>query len=212
MRSSLHKKKQKKRIPKRALRGPVCLIFLFIAVLFACGELRYCRTAADTENFHPTRVGLFPVDVGVYSDAKGVIDNIVSDVVIDKEWFSGVVVPNTIKDRLAADESLAGAVETYFAKLDIVHFSDPELSGQIGRAYNIDAFLLTKVDFWDLTPGENGKVSAKAGLSMRLIRADDGSIVWEARHFETKDYWLIKPDLSEIARKVADSMVKYMPH
>jgi hypothetical protein len=67
------------------------------------------------------------------------------------------------------------------------------------------------VDFWNYTTQGKDKV-AKVGFAAKLVDAEAGKIMWEAGHHEVKDYWLIKPDLADLADEVAGKMVDSMPH
>jgi hypothetical protein len=49
------------------------------------------------------------------------------------------------------------------------------------------------------------------GLSLRLIDAATGTTVWKARHERSNSYMFIKPSLKDIAKELADEMIKYMP-
>jgi hypothetical protein len=109
------------------------------------------------------------------------------------------------------DGALRGRVVDYLTKLKTVNFSDPALSRDIGEDYHVEAFLVVNVDFWNYTVEGSDKV-AKVGFSVDLIEAKTGRIVWRAGHHEVEDYWIMKPDLSDLAKKVASMMINEMPH
>lgn len=189
-------------------------LFLFVALagllLSACGGLRYSQRAPEAKDYHPGRLGVLPVDVGSYEEARGVIDEIVAGRLVRKQWFSDVVAGETIQRQLMANEALRKAVSEYMTKLKTVNFSDPDLSRQIGDLAKVDAFLIVYVDFWNYTVEKEDKV-AKVGLGMKLVDAPTGKIMWKAGHHETEDYMLIRPDLTDVAEDLVDMMLDEMP-
>jgi hypothetical protein len=186
-------------------------LILIVIMLFGCGGIRYSQVAPDAKDFHPKRIGVLPVDVGPFEEARGVIDQIIAGGLVNKGWFSDVVAPDTIKNRMQSSNELRKTVSDYIAKLKTVNFSDPDLSRKIGKAYHIDAFLITNVGFWNYTVEGDDKV-AKVGLGLKLVEAGTGKIIWKAGHHEAKDYWFIKPDLADVAEYLVKEMLGYMPH
>ncbi|MBN2515087.1 MAG: hypothetical protein JXC33_03535 [Deltaproteobacteria bacterium] len=193
-------------------RSAVMVFCFFLSmVLVACGGLRYAKVAPGAKEFHPTTIGILPVDVGTYGEARDVVDKIVTDILVKKGWFSNVISPEHIKNQMVSDKDLSRIVIDYLTKLAKLDFSDPDLSRTLGERYAIEAFLLVNVNFWDYTMEGKDKV-AKVDFAMKLVNARSGTIMWEARHHEVRDYWLIKPDLADVAEDVANMMINNMPH
>lgn len=193
-------------------RLPVLVFCFFLSMaLVACGGLRYSKVDPDAKNFHPTTIGILSVDVGTYGEARDVVDKIFTDILIEKKWFSNVRSPKQIKSQMVSDKDLSKIVIDYLTKLAKLDFSDPDLSKTLGERYAIEAFLIVTVNFWDYTMEGKDKV-AKVDFAIKLINARSGTIMWEARHHEVRDYWLIKPDLADVAEDVATMMIDDMPH
>lgn len=184
---------------------------LIVIMLFGCEGIRYSHVAPDAKDFHPEKIGVLSVDVGIYEEARGVIDQIIAGVLVKKGWFADVVTSDTVKSRMESDDDLRKAVFDYIAKLKTVNFSDPDLSRNIGEAYQIDAFLVINVNFWNYTVEGADKV-AKVGLGMKLVEAETGNIIWKAGHHVAKDYWFVKPDLPDVAKGLVKEMIGHMPH
>ncbi|MDO9529906.1 MAG: hypothetical protein Q7J27_12235 [Syntrophales bacterium] len=184
---------------------------LIVIVLFGCGGIRYSQVAPNAKDFHPKKIGVIPVDVGTFEEARGVIDQIIAGVLVKKKWFSDVVAPDMINNRMQSDDELRKTVVDYLAKLKTVNFSDSDLSMKIGEAYDIDAFLIVNVDYWNYTVEGEDKV-AKVGLGLKLVQAETGNIIWKAGHHVAKDYWFIKPDLPDVADALVKEMLDHMPH
>jgi hypothetical protein len=186
-------------------------VALLVFAFFGCGGIRYSQVAPEANDFHPKRIGVLPVDVGTYEDARGVIDQVIAGVLVEKQWFEDVVAADIINKQLQTNGDLRKAYLDYIAKLKTVNFSDPELSKMIGEITKVDAFLLVNVDYWLYTRENDNKV-AKVGFGMKMIDASSGKILWKAGHHEAEDYILIKPKLPDVAKDVASKMIKEMPH
>jgi hypothetical protein len=189
----------------------VSLVILLFVTLFGCGGLRYSQVAPEAKNFHPKAVGVLPVDVGTYEEARGVIDQVIAGVLVDTQWFTDVVAADIISNQLQSNEELRKVYLDYISKLKAVNFSDPEMSKKIGEISKVDAFLVINVDYWNYTK-ENEKKVAKVGIGIKMIDASSGKILWKAGHHEAEDYMLIKPKLPDVAKDLVKKMIKEMPH
>jgi TolB-like protein len=187
------------------------VILLFVVTLFGCGGLRYSQVAPEAKNFHPKAVGVLPVDVGTYEEARGVIDQVIAGVLVDTQWFTDVVAADIISNQLQSNEELRKVYLDYISKLKAVNFSDPEMSKKIGEISKVEAFLVINVDYWNYTK-ENEKKVAKVGIGIKMIDASSGKILWKAGHHEAEDYMLIKPKLPDVAKDLVKKMIKEMPH
>jgi len=189
----------------------VSLAVLLALMLFGCGGLRYSQVAPEAKDFHPKTIGVLPVDVGTYEEARGVIDQVAAGVLVDKQWFTDVVAADTISNQIKSNDELQRVVFDYLSKLKTVNFSDPELSRKIGELSKIEAFLVINVDYWNYTK-ENDKKVAKVGIGIKMINAGTGAILWKAGHHEAEDYMLIRPKLPDVAKDLIKKMISEMPH
>jgi hypothetical protein len=187
------------------------LMMLLIVSVFGCGGLRYSWVDSEANRYIPKTIGVFPVDVGIFEEARGVADQVIAGILIEKRWFADVVTADTISKQIQVNEELRKIYLDYTTKLKAVNFSDPELSKKIGQISRIDAFLLVTVDYWTYTT-ENEKKVAKVGFGIKMVDASSGKILWKAGHHEAEDYMLIKPKLPNVAKDVFSKMIKEMPH
>jgi hypothetical protein len=195
---------------KRSLQYVFIALWL-ILILSGCGGLRYSQVDPEAKNFHPKRMGVLPVDVGTYEEARGAIDQVIAGVLIEKGWFSDVVSGDVINRQFQSNGELRKVVNDYAAKLKAVNFSDSELSAKIGELCSVDAFLVLSIDDWNYTT-ENGDKVAKVGLGVKMVDVTTGRVLWKAGHARTEKYWLIKPELSDVARALVKEMIAEMPH
>jgi hypothetical protein len=189
----------------------ISLVILLFVTLLGCGGLRYSQVAPEAKNFHPKSVGVLPVDVGTYEEARGVIDQVIAGVLVETQWFTDVVAADIISNQLQSNEELRKVYLDYISKLKAVNYSDPEMSKKIGDISKVDAFLVINVDYWNYTK-ENDKKVAKVGVGIKMIEASTGKIMWKAGHHEAEDYILIKPKLPDVAKDLVKKMIKEMPH
>jgi len=196
---------------KRICRTLFLAAFILL-ILSGCGGrgLRYSQVNQDARDFHPSRMGILPIDVGAYQEAHGMVDQVISGVLVEKGWFQTVVAGNSLSLQLQSNEELKKIVTDYMAKLKAVNFSDPELSGRIGELCAVDAFLVVSVDYWNYTTENEDKVG-KVGLKIKMINAATGKVLWTAGHSKAEKYWLLKPELPNVARALFKEMVADMP-
>jgi hypothetical protein len=177
----------------------------------SCGGLRYSQISPEAKDFHPRRIAILPADATTFPESKGVIDRLFAGLVNERGWFSSVIGGETFGRHLETDAELRQAASEYLEKLDKVSFSDPELSSRIGVLIDVEALLLVRVDYWNYATEKDTKVG-KVSLSITMIEAKTGKIVWTAVHQRISDYVIIKPDLPDVARGLIREMIGYMPH
>ncbi len=189
-------------------------LFALIFLMFGpsgCGELRYSEISPDAGSFHPRQIAVLPADATAFPEAKGVVDRLFTEVLTERKWFVAVAGGETIAEQMKTNQELQKAVSEYLGKRAKVNFSDPELSNRIGVLAGVEAFLITRVDSWNYTVAD-GKKLAKAGISITMIDAKTGKILWNAAHNRVSDYLIVKPDLANMARGLIREMTDRMPH
>ena len=194
-------------ITKTGIKAVIAILCLGI---LGCGGLRYSEISPDARDFHPRRIAVLPADTTAFAEAKGVVDRLFTEALIERQWFD-VVGGEAVGRRLESDEAFRKVVAGYLAKRANVSFSDPELSGRIGGLTGTDAFLLVRVDYWNYAT-ENDKKLAKVSLSITMVEAKTGKALWMAAHHKISEYLIIRPDLPDVAKDLIREMIGYMPH
>ena len=189
------------------------ILMIFVLTTIACSGLRFSQSAPEAKDFHPRRIAILPVEVWNHkeADSRVVIEQIVAGSLVEKKLFSNVMDVESLQKQILANEELRNAKNEYFSKLQMLNFSDPDLSRKIGKLAGMDAFLLVSVDEWKYTV-EGDKKAAQVGLTMEMYDVSTGKSMWKGGHAITNDYVLIKPELPKIARDVVRKMINYMPH
>jgi hypothetical protein len=186
-------------------------IFFLITALSGCGGLRYSEISPDAANFHPRKIAILPADTAAFPEASGIVDRLFAETLAESRWCTNVVGGEKIAELLKKNAELRMAVSDYLTKRAKVDFSDPELSRHIGALTGTEAFLITRVDSWNYTV-EGDKKVAKVGVSITMVEANTGKIMWNAAHNRISNYLVLKPDLADMARGVIREMTDRMPH
>ncbi|HEX7504021.1 MAG TPA: hypothetical protein VF336_02035 [Syntrophales bacterium] len=189
----------------------VLAVFTIFFSVTGCEGLRFVQTSDEAKSFHPKNIGVLPAEVGVYKDAEGKIDAIITDVLVRTKWFNTVIGGDEIRKRIQANEELKKSVDVYLAKLRELNYSDPELCKVISELCGIEAILIPTVDTWEYTMLSGDKI-ARVGISMNLVDTKTGKTVWKAGHPVSEEYRFLKPDLSSMARSLVRKMIDQMPH
>ncbi|MCX5850162.1 MAG: hypothetical protein NTW65_12035 [Deltaproteobacteria bacterium] len=190
------------------------ILMIFVLTTIACSGLRFSESAPEAKGFHPQNVAIFPVEVWNNEETKAVkvvMEQVIAGSLVEKKWFAKVIDKESLDNQLLADEELNKAMKEYLSKLQEVKFSDPDLSQKIGELAKVDAFLLVSIDEWNYVVEKDENV-AKVGMTMKLYEASTGKLMWKAGQDIKKNYLVIKPDLTKIARDVIRQMIDYMPH
>ncbi len=180
-------------------------------LLAGCEGLRFVQTAEEAKDFHPKSIGVLPADVGIYKDAQGKVDGIITEVLVGTKWYITVIGGEEIRKRIEANEDLRKSVDVYLAKLRELNFSDPELCKVIAELCGIEAILIPTVDVWEYTMLAGDKI-ARVGISMRIVDTRSGKTMWKAGHQVTEEYRFLKPELTGMGRSMIRKMVDRMPH
>ncbi len=192
---------------------PRCVVVVLLSLmLFGCSGIRYSEVAPEAKDFHPRQIGVLPVDVGSYEDARGVIDRIVTDALIDKGWFTSVIAVDAITKKGPSGEDVSKVVSDYVVKLKTVSYSDPEMSKKIGESFKVDALLVVGLIYWNYTKTIEGDNIAKVEAEMKMTNAGTGQILWKAHHHVTEEYMYFKPQLRNVAKNLINKMIREMPH
>jgi hypothetical protein len=196
--------------PVRRISVTVLAILIFLSVA-GCEGLRFVQTADEAKNFHPKSIGVLPAEVGLYKDAEGKVDAIITEVLVRTKWFNTVIGGEEIRKRIESNEQLKKSVDVYLGKLRELNYSDPELCKVISELCGIEAILIPTVDTWEYTMLSGDKI-ARVGLSMKLIDTKTGKTMWKAGHLVTEEYHFLKPELTSMGRSLVRKMIDRMPH
>jgi hypothetical protein len=186
----------------------VCSI-LTLALVVGCVGLQEMWEGPAARGFYPKTIAILPIS-GAYDSAREDVEEVVAKVLIKSRKVEKVVPPEQVTDTFQTTKEAFDALITYFSRMETTGHSDKQSAVKIGQALNADSLLVVKVNAWEYTREEGDNI-ARVGFSMRLIDAVNGAIVWKARHQLQEGYLFMRPDMRELATKLAADMVKFMP-
>lgn len=190
-------------------RGFVSLIFILVVASIGCDAARYGRVAPDGQEFARGRLGIFPAEVGRNEEARETIEKTLTELMKDRKTFQEVLNPPVLINDSKTGEKQQ-LVSEYMRKLLILNFSDPEMSKGIGEALGLDALLFSRVEYWGYSKDKDKDI-AKIGMGLILIEAKTGAVLWRAVQYQTREFLLIKPALTEVTRDLLKRMINEMP-
>ncbi len=193
-------------------RSSVFLVFMtvLVALLGGCGGLQEVWEGPGARVFRPQTIAVLPPMSSQYDSAREDIQEVLAGALNRHGSIERVVTPENVTDIFQASKEAFDSLVFYFSRLEMTGQSDKDSAIKLGKALNVDSFLVVRVNSWEYVRKEGDNVG-RVGLSLRLIDATTGTTVWKARHERSSSYMFIKPSLKDIAKELADEMIKYMP-
>ncbi len=185
-------------------------LLLFVTLLNGCGGLQEVWEGPGARVFRPQTIAVLPPMASQYDSAREDIQDVLVGALNRQGNIERVVSPENVTDIFQASKEAFDSLVFYFSRLEMTGQSDKDSAVKLGKALNVDAFLVVRVNSWEYVRKEGDNVG-RVGLSLRLIDAATGTTVWKARHERSDSYMFIKPSLKDIARELASEMIKYMP-
>jgi hypothetical protein len=145
-----------------------------------------------------------------YDSAREDIQEVIASALNRIAHIERVVAPEQVTDVFQASKEAFDALVFYFSRLEMTGQSDKESAVKLGKALNVDSFLVVRVNSWEYIRKEGDNVG-RVGLSLRLVDATTGNTVWKARHENSSSYMFFRPNLKDVARDLVDEMIKEMP-
>jgi hypothetical protein len=184
-----------------------CLLLLVVA---GCGGLQEVWEGPGAKMFRPQAIAVLPPMASQYDNAREDIQGVLSEALNKTAKIERVVSPENVTDIFQASKEAFDALVFYFSRLEMTGQSDKDSAVKLGKALNVDSFLVVRVNSWEYMRKEGDNVG-RVGLSLRLVDATTGTTVWKARHERSSSYMFYRPNLKDVAKELADEMIKAMP-
>lgn len=192
-------------------RNPRLTFWLALVLLLAgCGGLQESWEGPGAKMFHPQGIAVLPPMASQYDGAREDIQEVLASALRKFGHIERVLLPETVTDIFQASKDAFDSLVFYFSRLEMTGQSDKDAAIKLGKALNVDSFLVVRVNSWEYVRKE-GDNAGRVGLSIRLIDATTGTTVWKARHERSSSYMFFRPNLKGIAKELAEEMIKYMP-
>lgn len=185
----------------------ICLLSLLIA---GCGGLQEVWEGPSAKVFRPQAIAVLPPMASQYDSAREDIQDVLSAALTKVAHVERVISPETVTDVFQASKEAFDSLVFYFSRLEMTGHSDKEAAIKLGKALNVDSFIVVRVNAWEYARKEGDNVG-RVGLSLRLIDATTGTTVWKARHEKSSSYMFYRPNLKDVATDLANEMISFMP-
>ncbi len=188
----------------------IITIATYVLLLAGCGGLQESWEGPGARVFRPQTIAVLPPMSSQYDSAREDIQEVLAIALNKQNSVERVVSPENVTDIFQASKDAFDSLVFYFSRLEMTGQSDKDSAINLGKALGVDSFLVVRVNSWEYVRKEGDNVG-RVGLSLRLVDAATGTTVWKARHERSSSYMFIKPNLKDIAKELADEMIKYMP-
>ena len=185
----------------------LCMLLLIVA---GCGGLQEVWEGPGARMFRPQAIAVLPPMASQYDNAREDIQDVLSAALNRTANIERVVSPENVTDIFQASKEAFDALVFYFSRLEMTGQSDKDSAVKLGKALNVDSFLVVRVNSWEYMRKEGDNVG-RVGLSLRLVDATTGTTVWKARHEKSSSYMFYRPNLKDIAKDLAAEMIASMP-
>ena len=179
-------------------------------LLAGCGGLQEVWEGPGARVFRPQAIAVLPPMASQYDSAREDIQEVLAIALRRMGHIERVMPPESVTDIFQGSKEAFDSLVFYFSRLEMTGQSDKESAITLGKALNVDSFLVVRVNSWEYIRKEGDNVG-RVGLSVRLIDATTGTTVWKARHERSSSYMFFRPNLKDIAKELALEMTSYMP-
>src|SRR5438552_9602284 len=191
------------------LRGTISLC-LFLLLVAGCGGLQEVWEGPGARTSRPQSIAVFPPMASQYASAREDIQEVLSSNLNKTANIEHVMSPENVTDIFQASKEAFDALVFYFSRLEMTGQSDKDSAVKLGKALNVDSFLVVRINSWEYMRKEGDNVG-RVGLSLRLVDATTGTTVWKARHERSSSYMFYRPNLKDVVKELAADMIKAMP-
>lgn len=193
-------------IPKSFLLS----LLLCVLTLSGCGGLQEMWEGPGARVFRPQSIAVLPPMASQYDNAREDIQEVMAHSLSKAGRIERVMPAEQVTDIFQGSKEAFDALVFYFSRLEMTGQSDKEAAIKLGKALNVESFLVLRINAWEYARKEGDNVG-RVGLTMRLIDATTGVTIWKARHEKASSYMFFKPNLKDVAAELTDEMIKYMP-
>jgi hypothetical protein len=179
-------------------------------VMAGCGGLQEVWEGPGAKVFRPQSIAVLPPMASQYDSAREDIQEVLAGALNKTGHIERVNSPESVTDVFQASKEAFDSLVFYFSRFEMTGQSDKDSAIKIGKALNVESFLVVRVNSWEYIRKEGDNVG-RVGLSLRLVDATTGTTVWKARHERSSSYMFFRPNLKDVARELADEMIRYMP-
>jgi PBP1b-binding outer membrane lipoprotein LpoB len=192
--------------PKRFLLS----LLLCALAISGCSGLQEMWEGPGARVFRPQSIAVLPPMASQYDSAREDVQEVLANSLSKAGRIERVIPAEQVTDVFQGSKEAFDALVFYFSRLEMTGQSDKEAAIKLGKALNVESFLVLRINAWEYARKEGDNVG-RVGLTMRLIDATTGVTIWKARHEKASSYMFFRPNLKDVAAELTDEMIKYMP-
>lgn len=185
-------------------------IILLLSLSGCAGGLLDSWEGPGAKVFRPQSIAALPPMASQYDNAREDIQEVLAVSLVKAGRIERVVHAEQITDIFQSSKEAFDTLVFYFSRLEMTGQSDRDAAIKLGKALNVEAFLVVRINAWEYA-GTVGENVGRVGLTLRLVDATTGATIWKARHEKAERYIFNRPNLKDVAAELTDEMVKYMP-
>ena len=189
---------------------PVLLVVACLAVAGCAGGLLDSWEGPGAKVFRPQSIAVLPPMASQYDNAREDVQEVLATAFVTAGRIERVAHPEQVTDIFQSSKEAFDTLVFYFSRLEMTGQSDRESAIKLGKALNVEAFLVVRINAWEYA-GKAGDNVGRVGLTLRLVDATTGATIWKARHEKASSYIFNRPNLKDVATQLAEEMVKHMP-
>ncbi|HXH86623.1 MAG TPA: hypothetical protein VNI35_07335, partial [Nitrospira sp.] len=141
---------------------------LLLLVSAACGGLQEVWEGPGARVFRPQAIAVLPPMASQYDSAREDIQDVLSSALANVAKIERVVSPQNVTDIFQASKEAFDSLVFYFSRLEMTGQSDKDAAIKLGKALNVDSFLVVRVNSWEYVRKEGDNVG-RVGISLRLV-------------------------------------------
>lgn len=180
--------------------------------IFSCSSINFNEASPLAKGFKPKSAVILPsikMPEGVDFDAER-LAKIIYDELVKSEKFDRIVEPKDAQAILSQNQDLQTNLLSYITKLRTLNISDTELTQKVGGAYGSQALFVVEAGKWGYAK-VLGEKTAEVSITIKMIDATTGNVIWKASHGDQEVYSIFKPELTDMAKDVVHRIIKNLP-
>src|SRR6186713_1258329 len=128
------------------LRVFLCCLPLLVA---GCGGLQEVWEGPGAKQFRPQTIAVLPPMASQYDSAREDIQEVLAGALNRQGSIERVVSPENVTDIFQASKEAFDSLVFYFSRLEMTGQSDRDSAIKLGKALNVDSFLVVRVNSWE---------------------------------------------------------------
>ncbi|MDH5253147.1 MAG: hypothetical protein OEW25_07465, partial [Nitrospira sp.] len=123
--------------------------FAAVLLLAGCGGLQEVWEGPGARIFHPQAIAVLPPMASQYDSAREDIQEVLAIALRRMGHIERVMPPESVTDMFQGSKEAFDSLVFYFSRLEMTGQSDKDSAVTLGKALNVDSFLVVRVNSWE---------------------------------------------------------------